>query len=91
LNTFDADTLASNDRVSPSETVRDSEPSIDTVPGPWIDPREAVPNPFAGAVNAAALNQFRTVPAPRIGAEKFRSGRRELLPPVAVSAIVATE
>src|SRR5947207_15790389 len=90
LKTLLAVTLASNERVSPRPTVRDSEASTATIPGPSIDPREAVPNPFAGVTKAVLLNQSRTVPAPAIGCENTRSGRNELLLPVAVSATVET-
>jgi hypothetical protein len=90
LKTLLAVIRASKERVSPRGTVRESEASTATVPGPIIEPREAVPKTFAGVVNAAGLNQFRIVPDPEIGCEKIRSGRRELLVPVAVSATVAT-
>ena len=89
LKTLFAVTLASNDRVSPSATVRDSEASTATIPGPSIDPRDAVPYPF-GATNAAVLNQSRMVPSPEIGSVNTLFGRRVLLVPVAVSATVET-
>jgi hypothetical protein len=91
LKTLFAVNLASNERVSPSETVFARDASTATVPGPLIDPREAVPKVFAGgSVNAPVLNQVRIVPAPLIGCEKSRLGRKELFVPVAVSAMVAT-
>ncbi len=90
LNTLFAVTRASNDRVSPSATVRDSEASTATIPGPSIDPREAVPNPFAGVTNAAVLNQSNIVPvAGNRRCEKTLSAAANCYVPVAVSATVA--
>ncbi len=53
LNTLFAVTRASKELDPPSCTVRDSEAATATVPGPSIEPGEAVPYwPAAGAVNA---------------------------------------
>ncbi len=68
LKTLFAVTRISKERVSPSATVRDNDPSTATVPGPSIELREAVPNaPVEGVVKAAALNQSRIVPDPWMG------------------------
>src|SRR5271154_902236 len=89
LNTLFAVMRISNVRVPPSCTVRESDEFTDTTPGPSIELRDAVPYcPVGGAVNAAVLNQSRTVPAPLIGTPKLRSGRSEFGTPVAVSCTV---
>src|SRR5882757_1614574 len=92
LIAFAAVMRASNERVSPSSTVRESEASTTTVPGPSIELREAVPYcPVGEATNAAVLNQLPIVRWPLIGVPKFRFGRNELLTPDETSCTVNVE
>ena len=80
---------ASKFRVSPSDTVRDSDPLVDTVPGPSIELREALPYvPGAGAEKAAVLNQLFSDPVEKIETPGTRFGRNEFPAPAAISAEV---
>ena len=89
FSAFDAVTRPSKLRVSPSGTVRESDPSTTIVPGSRIEFRDAFPYvPAAGAENAAVLNQFLSVFVPPIVCPATRFGRSELPAPEAISAVV---
>ena len=74
LKTFEAVTRASKERVSPSCMVRESAAVAETVPGPSMEFREAVPKPLAGGTNAGVLKKASSLPAPWIGCEKYAVG-----------------
>src|ERR1700761_4708927 len=87
LKTLFAVTRASSERVSPMLKVRESEAFAWTIPGPSMDPCDAVPYaPAGGERNAEVLNQLFTVPGPLIGCVKSRSGRSVKVPAPAAEA-----
>src|ERR1700679_3742407 len=76
LKALVACTRASNELVPPNCTVRDRAALIETVPGPSIEPCDAVPYaPDAGAVKAAVLKNSFNLPGPVRGWPITRSGR----------------
>jgi hypothetical protein len=77
-------------RVSPIDMVFESAMLFETVPGPVIELREAVPKEPAGVVKAAVLNHFSSDPPPAvIETPGTRSGRSEPAVPRATSASAA--
>src|SRR6185312_7666022 len=103
LNTLFALNRNSRLRVSPKDTVRDSDELTDTVPGSSIELRVAVPycpagRQYAGCgrfeaghwpTKAAVLNQCSRLPCPWIACVGLRFGRRELGAPAAISCAVS--